>query len=650
VSGIAGIYNLDGQPVDRALLTRMTDAIAHRGPDGIRHWVSGEVSLGHCMLQTTPESLYETQPLTDETGALCLTMDGRVDNREELLDALESAGVRLRDDTDAELVLKSYECWGTECPRRIIGDFVFAIWDGRERQLFCARDPLGNKPFTYYWDGGRRFMWGSELHQILEDANVPREPNEGMVAEYLSVRMMNAEETLYKGILRLPASHFLLIRNGQLTKRQYWDVDPEKQIRYSSDDEYADHFREVFKEAVRCRLRSHAPVGSQLSGGLDSSSIVCMAQEIYRQGLTQDRGFETFSMVYPGLPCDESEYIRAVVEHADLRANYMRLMDPQPEWLIHQVRVYKDICDYPNGTQSDPTRSLAREKGCRVLLTGMGGDERVFGNLHYLADFVRQGRARALLQEFRLHDLRLASKRGMWTLLRYAVVPAFPNSVRMIMKSIRQRARGWRGSMDWISPEFARRVNLKARVDPNTSRGPCANHCQALLYGLLTNGGQFHGMEIEDRSASWFGLEQRHPFRDRRMVDLSFALPENQRFRRYQKFVLRQAMRGCLPEVVRQRRDKTAFPDVMVRALDSIGGELLSRQLCIEDLGWVNGRRLRTMYEELKPLHEAGSRAAAYRAWPLWMACALELWCKAIFTTVNKTFDLHSGVAVMAAR
>ena len=136
MSGICGIVNLDGAPVDRAMLGRMTDAMACRGPDGAGHWADGSVGLGHRMFRTTPESLREQQPLTDETGALCLVLDGRVDNRGELRKALEDKGCRLRDDTDAELVLWAYQCWGEGAPARIIGDFAFAIWDGGRRRLF----------------------------------------------------------------------------------------------------------------------------------------------------------------------------------------------------------------------------------------------------------------------------------------------------------------------------------------------------------------------------------------------------------------------------------------------------------------------------------------------------------------------------------
>ena len=161
MSGIAVFYNLDGRPVDRMLFERLLSAIGHRGPDGIGCCIEGPIALGHAMLRTTPESLQEFQPLRDENAGLCLTLDGRVDNRDELTEALNAKGFQLRANTDAEIVLRAYECWGEESPRQIIGDFAFALWDERRRRLFCARDLEGIKPFFYYFDG-RTFICGSE--------------------------------------------------------------------------------------------------------------------------------------------------------------------------------------------------------------------------------------------------------------------------------------------------------------------------------------------------------------------------------------------------------------------------------------------------------------------------------------------------------
>ncbi|MGD0076630.1 MAG: asparagine synthetase B, partial [Candidatus Binataceae bacterium] len=242
MSGISAIFNLDGRPIDRELLRRMNDVIAHRGPDGSSLFVDGPVGLGHQMLRTTPQSLHEVQPLADETGGVVLTFDGRVDNCEELKAALEAKGAVLRTDCDAELVLRAYQSWGEDCARRIIGDFAFVVWDKRERRLVAARDPLGIRPFYYYLDD-KTLRCGSELRQILEDTTIRREPNEGMVAEYLTGSIVNTEDTLYRGVVRLPACHLLVVQPGaSVRKRRYWDIDPGVEIRYQTDEQYAEHF------------------------------------------------------------------------------------------------------------------------------------------------------------------------------------------------------------------------------------------------------------------------------------------------------------------------------------------------------------------------------------------------------------------------
>lgn len=624
MSGITGVCNFDGQPVNHSLLHRMTAAIAHRGPDQILHWVNGAVGFGHLMLHTTPESVHERQPLTDESGKLCLTMDGRIDNREEMIAELESKGARLRNDTDAEIVLRAYECWGSECPRKIIGDFSFAIWDERHRHLFCARDVVGNKPFVYHWNG-RRFLFSSELHALFEDPATPQEPNEGMIGEYLAVKITHIEETLYKNIMRLPPAHSMIVKNGQARKFRYWNIDGSREIKYPTDRDYAEHFTEVFKESVRSCLRSHRPVGAYLSGGLDSSSIVSMVQTIYQAGLVDDLGFETFSMVYPGLACDETVYIREMVERWKLRANYIPLQESPLDRLREQTAFYKDICDYPNGTQTDPIRVLAREKGIRVLLTGLGGDERLSGSLYYFSDFARRGKFLRLFQEMRKQTIYPMSVRGLSALYHYAVVPLLPNVVRRMKNSTTRAFRRRPEIPGWIRAEFARRINLADRLRADPTGGQPLRSSQAWLRMLLEHGGRVHGTELEDRTAASFRVEQRHPFTNRKIIELSFHLPENQRLRRDHKVILRNAMEGMLPEVVRQRRDKAEFSETLFRALAQTRAKIAYEPGSGES-GWIDRSRVQIMRKEMEQLHSDGDKDYILRVWPLWMVWAIDLW------------------------
>ena len=260
MSGIIGLYNLDGRPADQLLLERMARTITHRGPDGIRHWLDGSVGFGHLLLQTTPESAHEKQPLTNEDSALCLTLDGRIDNRSELRCWLESKGLPLRDDSDAELVLRAYECWGEECPNRLLGDFAFAIWDARKQQLFCARDYVGVKPF-YYYRSGSLFAFGSEIRAVLALDTVPRRLNESRLADFLIEELDREDEesTFYQDVQRLPAGHSLTVGPGRFALRDYWDLKAPPVLKLGSLREYGEAFREIFVEAVRCRLRSSHP-------------------------------------------------------------------------------------------------------------------------------------------------------------------------------------------------------------------------------------------------------------------------------------------------------------------------------------------------------------------------------------------------------
>src|SRR5262249_55006083 len=271
VSGLAGVFGLHGRAVDAKLLKKLTAAVAHRGPDGEGYWSDGPVGLGHRISRTTPESLSEKQPLLDEGGNLCLVLDGRVDNRAELAAWLRDEGVRLRADTDAELVLQSYALWADGCASHLVGDFAFAIWDRGRRRLFCARDPLGIRPL-YYWIRDQTFVCGSELRQVLDTLPLGPEPNEAAVGEYLSSRLVDLEETLYRGIRRLAPGHVLTVDGGGVRAVRYFNVDPRREIRYASDDEYAEHFGEILREAVRCRLRRGRPRARFLSVGAGPSA------------------------------------------------------------------------------------------------------------------------------------------------------------------------------------------------------------------------------------------------------------------------------------------------------------------------------------------------------------------------------------------
>jgi asparagine synthase (glutamine-hydrolysing) len=623
MSAIAGILCLARPRADASVVERMTMALRHRGPDRGGLWSDGPIAMGHRMLETTPESLGETQPLTSADGHLCLTLDGRVDNRRELTRALAAAGVGIRDGSDAELVLQSYVAWGVECPTLILGDFAFAVWDKPRQRLFCARDPLGMKPLCYQSDA-RAFRWASELHALFEDPEVPRTPNEGMVAETLACEVTSKEETLWRGIRRLPPGHAMVIDAGGLRIVRYWQPDAAREIRYRSDEEYALHFLEILTEAVRCRLRSHRPVGAHLSGGMDSSSVVAVAQRVFRDGLASDLGFETFSLVYPGLRCDESAYIRAVAGDLGLKANLVEPTRRDHSYWIGQSRRYRDLTDFPNGgAGAGDLYAVARERGVRVMLTGIGGNQWIEGTTLHMADLLAGGRLGALVTQARAAMALIGYPSLASVLWGAAFLPLVPAGLRGPVG----RLLGRRRPPPWIEAGFARATGLAERLRAGEPDPPFPTRAQRTIYREGTSGVEAHANELTERSAAEHGLEERHPLHDLRLVEFMLAVPEEQRWLGAEtKRVLRHAMRDMLPETVRRREIQADFSDLFALALEGLGGERFFDDLAVADLGWVSAPEARVMWRRMAARRREGDLTYIRDAWPLWVIVAMELW------------------------
>jgi asparagine synthase (glutamine-hydrolysing) len=588
MSGLAGIFNLDGRPAEVALLHRVTSAMSHRGPDGIHLMIDGPIAIGHCMLCTTPESLRESQPLWDEARTFCLAMHGRVDNRDELAAALKATGANLRDDTDAELVLKAYVAWGEDSPKRIVGDFSYIVWNSRERSLFCTRDHLGTKPLYYYTDG-RVFAWASEIRQLLLLPTVPNQPNEGMVAEYLADSITSLEDTLYAGISRVPPAHSIVVSGRGLQKRRYWDIDPSSRIRYRNHLEYADHLQQILTEAVRCRLRSNAVTGAELSGGLDSSGIVGISQSLLGRGLAQTPGFETFSLTYPGLPCDETPYFDAVVKMTGVRNNPVEA-HTDPEWFAESARTYKDFPDTPNSCMSAPINQLCAGKGIRVLLTGLGGDEWLSGR--YVSGFYSGVRAT-------LGRSRVVTK--LWTGIRPQT--AIP---------------------DWIPDSFARRVSLRDRIASQPRPRSFSPH-QLAVRRALSDGFRIQGLAQQERHAAHYGIEYRHPYHDRRIAEFIAAIPPQRLYwKQESKPLLRRALRGLIPSSVLHRMSKAETSAVFTRCF--LAHESRFQGLAIARLGWVCQTTISGLCDRNLSSWRSGMKQNLPGTWPLWMALGTNLW------------------------
>ena len=635
MSGIAAIYNLDGHPVEAALLDRMLGSIAHRGPDGIDRWHGSSVALGHAMLHATAESIHESQPLRDETGNLVLTLDGRVDNREELTRELSSRGFTPRDDTDAELVMRAYQCWGHESAVRIIGDFAYAIWDGRERELFCARDPVGVKPLYYFTDG-RFFVCGSELREVMSHPGVPRTVNEGMVAEFLCDIPLDLEETLFDGVLRLVPGHYLVVRPDGVIRRSFYTNGKRFEIRYRDDREYADHFREIFAEAVQCRMRNPGSgVAAELSGGLDSSSVVSMAEHLRRRGVVAADRLETFSLIYDAPESDERDYIHEVLRKWNLTAN---LLPPTPfriDESRERTRRSLDMDDYPNGVSAYSIYESAAKKGFQVLLTGIGGDDWFSsGDDEDYSPLLRELRLFQLFRRLREGaEVARASREPMMgslsRLLRYGIFPLIPQGVKNFIKPLI-------GRMDyprWIPRERARRTHLLARRRRQYRPPPRVGFMAADPTECLMHPYAVFSAERTEYGTAANGVEARHPFNDRRLIELACAIPENQLRRGvFYKFVLREAMRGLLPDKIRGRLDKATFPGDFLVAFEHLTIPSLLEKSALASAAWIERNKAAAGYEDM--MLKVARRGVFYQAdfWPMFGLGAIELWCEEVLS------------------
>lgn len=630
MSAIAGIYFLDGRHVDHIALQRMMTSVAHRGSDCAGLWRDGSVGLGHRMLWTTPESLHEKIPLPSEDGNLILTADARIDNRTELLSALSITTRPPGAIGDSELILEAYRKWGVNCPEKLLGDFAFVIWDARKQQLFCARDHFGVKQL-YYYRSEKVFLFASEIKALLCLPEVPRRLNETRLADYLITMFEDKSATLYEDIFRLAPSHSLTVGCETMQERQYWSIDPSREVRFKSDAEYAEAYRHTFTEAVRCRLRSPGTVGSTLSGGLDSSAIACVARDILPacNGEGEGQALHTFSAVYDEVKeCDERAYINAVVAQGGVQAHY-----GHPDRLS-PLRDWEGVLGGGDEPLWNPQTALhwvlydaAREQKTRVVLDGYGGDFVVSFGVPYLTELARTGRWIKMSSE--AIGLSQHYERPLRKILwNRAVVPFVPEQARRAWRTLRRRNReAWADNIP-IRADFARRIHLQKRVASfEGERNKPARSSRQAHWRELTSGLYPFMLGVLDRTAALFGIEARCPFFDRRLAELCLSLPPEQKMRRgWTRFIARNALGGILPETIRWRTSKASHSASFMRGLAATTGKKILEEAFTKSSGhiakYVDMTALRQMYQQFL------FRPDKHTGLILWQIAMLSLWLR----------------------
>jgi asparagine synthase (glutamine-hydrolysing) len=574
MSGISGIYNINGSSVDKSLLERMTKAIAHRGPDGEGLFFSGSVGLGHRRLAIIDLSEAGHQPMTTEDGLFTIVHDGQVYNSPELRQELAGKGYCFRSNTDAEVILYSYREWGEECLERFNGMWSFAIWNSESKNLFCSRDRIGVKPFYYYFDS-EVFVFASEIKALFEHSGVPRRVNERAVYNYLMWGISrDSEDTFFAGIKELSPSYCLWVNDREGLKiRQWWKlkINPDLKDPASKDrDQAARRFSMLLEDAVRIRLRSDVPIGTTLSGGLDSSSVTSLARRlIFEENGIQlqlvGERLKTFSSCYENESMDERLFIEKVLEDAGLERNYVfpdaqRIWDELPGIIRQQ--------DEPSGIFSVYARwSLAQRVnalGVKVLLDGDGSDVLLAGHHWYYGVFFLElalkGRFLKLLSEAKsasaiigLRDLFSCTGTTLGGGLLGHVPLSFQSGIRHLIFKVRGRS-----TDKGLVPTFDRAYEKYGLSDISQHYRRNITSLNQHLYRDVSEFGS--SIKYSDSLYAPFGIETRAPFLDHRLIEYVFSLPASLKIKNgWTKWLLRRAMEGILPDEIRLRKDKIGY-------------------------------------------------------------------------------------------
>jgi asparagine synthase (glutamine-hydrolysing) len=619
MSGFAVLFDIAGQPINAESLDVTRFQMSHRGPDGFDELRVGPIWMAHWHFWTTPEEVGERQPLSLDDLPFYLVFDGRLDNREELLGLLSISpepGTLL---SDAAIVLRAYAAWGERCVEKFIGDFAFVLYDKHRQIVFCARDHLGASTLFYALQGNRLAVSSDPLPAALL-RGLPLEQDDTAVAHYFAFREHPAGQSFFKGVTQLPPAHAFRFQDGQLRTWCYWQMEPGQRIRYKTDREYGEHFLSLMTESVRCRMRSVGPTAVLMSGGLDSTSVACLAaQMIAPQQLI------TISYVFNRFPeCDERRYINTVKE----KWNTISHQIPSDDVWPYKGIFSPDACQrqMPIGSPYRPIHQrvfqFVHESGVRVMLSGVFGDDLYLYGKWWLPGLLAEARLSRAVREI----LAQARVRGPGFVLR--------NDLRLLLRSMLDALPGGR-SIRRLSDGPAWLTELSTRLlaadQPESS---------ALeKYGIMTSGFVASAAARSKSEMNCDGLEPRYPYRDKRLFDFVLNVPAYiLHAQGMYKHVLREAMRGILPEEIRTRRIPTTMLPFYFYGIN-IEKENLSAYIRRQGLRWrefVNPDWLLKHWD--KPVlsqEQDGPELAVF-----WLCVAYTLWYERIFSTQFSEGDL----------
>lgn len=623
MSAIAGAVFVDGRDMDDGVLTRIVGASASRGFDGVTRWQQGPAGLIRFAHATTIEAQGEIQPFVSPRSGAVMVFDGRIDNRAELLTLL-GPDAPPTTAPDGEIALALFDRIGDDFVQRLVGDYAIAIWEQRAQRLLLLRSPYGWRPLLWTFDG-RRFGFATEPRGLVLGLGLDRRLNEGAIAEFLAARFVSETDTFWRDVHRVPQGGAVVLRGGQV-HLSVWHGGPFEDLSHLSLDDHVEKFRALFDQALVSAGRGAGPVTSQLSGGLDSSSIVCRAAELHRDGRMGAVG--AISARFPGEPHDETEWSRAVEIHAGVTAEVVGAHPFDPDAAAQWCADSYQLPLRPNTL--DTTVSVCRrlrQDGRRILLTGEGGDDWLNGSYAHWPDLLLRGQWASLFrhgaQQWPDSPPHVIARRTLYPALMPLISPRHREALLQPHLDFRL------DKTDWLRPEWTARIGLEQRWREEIPRDGLKGFAQQTRYSVFRHPRRHIGYEPVFAYCESQGVETRHPFHDARLAGFFMGASGNVlRKQNCRKFLLREAMRGTLPELVRTRTTKAYFVGHIVDAVDELFERRPARELLPAKLGWIDPDRIAALHAPFAKWRREGSSGPIPDApWgPVWFALAMDLW------------------------
>ncbi len=562
--GICGIYHFDNQrEVEKTTLEAMARTIRYRGPDDEGYFCDGPVGLGHKRLSIIDLSVAAHQPMTNEDGRLWIIFNGEIYNYQELRQPLAQRGHNLRSYSDTEVILHLYEEEGPACVNKLNGMFAFVIWDSREHTLFAARDHFGIKPF-YYAIYDHTFLFASEIKALFLYPGLDPDINPDGLADYLTFQFCLEEKTLFRGIQKLLPGHTLLVKaDGSLNIYKYWDLDFQIDTDHTEDYFHSQLLR-LLEDSVRLQLRADVPVGAHLSGGLDSSTLACLASSLLNTRI------HTFSGGFHDDPkYDETQYARLVTQH--IGSEHHEVYPTAQDFVAVMPSLIYQMDEPAAGPGVFPQYFVSKlaSQHVKVVLGGQGGDEIFGGYSRYLVAY--------------LEECIRGGIEGTQDDAKYIVTfeSILPNLQQLQGYQPMLRHFWQEGLFDQPDLRYFRLIDrsheVRPFVDPSLMRGS-SGYDPAEAYRDLFNAGQLGSyinrmtsfdlktllpalLQVEDRTSMAVSLESRVPLLDPRIAKLATSMPPNIKFKGgHSKYIFRQVVQHIVPTEILERKNKMGFP------------------------------------------------------------------------------------------